>query len=179
MSEPFSRIRRILVCGIALAGSAWMLRSPLAQALVTRGDDYLYAGNRYQAFVHYRRSFALDPDSELAVDRIAFVAALQTASAGIASGVGSATAYLHRHPRSSKILADRGLCNLKLHRFDAAFRDFYRAAVLTGDPQTYTFAGWAAKRAGHPVLASRMWRRALAVAPEYRPALLALRKRTQ
>lgn len=176
MSEPFNRIRRIAIAGAALAVSAWILRSPVAQALVTRGDDYLYAGNRYQAFVHYRRSFLLDPDSETAADRIAFVSALQHSKGDIASGVRSTTAYLRRHPSSSKILADRGLCNLKLRRFEAAFRDFRDAAVLNNDPQTYTFAGWAARRAGDSVSALRMWHSALLIAPGYRPALSALRE---
>lgn len=179
MTEPLTRLRRIVVAGTALAMSAWLLRSPIAEALITRGDDYLYAGNRYQAFTHYRRSFAIDPDSELAVDRITFVAALQSSPGSIASGLGSANAYLRRHPRSSKILADRGLCNLKLHRFEEAYRDFYGSAALSGDPQTFTFAGWAAKRAGRTMLASHMWRRALRAAPGYRPALLALRERSQ
>lgn len=176
MSEPFTRVRRIVLAGISLAVSAWLLRSPVAQALVTRGDDYLYAGNRYQAFVHYRRSFALDPDSEIAADRIAFVAALQSTRTGITNGTGAATSYLNRHPGSATILADRGLCYLKLHRFDAAYRDFYRAGVLKGDPQSFTFAGWAALRSGNPGLASHMWRIALQRSPNYQPALAALRK---
>ncbi|HET7813419.1 MAG TPA: hypothetical protein VFL13_03520 [Candidatus Baltobacteraceae bacterium] len=176
MNEPFSRARRIVVAGISLALSAWLLRSPVAQALVSRGDDYLYAGNRYQALVHYRRSFALDPDSEIAADRIVFVAALQRSRAEIASGIAAATRYLQRHPRSAELLADRGLCYLKLRAFDAAYLDFYGAAALQRKPQAYTFAGWAALRSGHPALAKHMWQNALHVSHDYRPALSALER---
>lgn len=176
MSAPFTRVRRIFLAGVSLALSAWMLRSPVAQALITRGDDYLYAGNRYQAVMHYRRSVLFDPDSEVAADRIAFVSALERTHSNIGAGIDAATSYLRRHPNSALLLADRALCNLKLRRFEPAFRDFYRAAALDRNAQTYTFAGWAARRAGHRTLAAQMWRKALSLSPRYMPALTALRE---
>lgn len=173
MSEPFSAPRRAALAAAALALSAALLRGPLASALVLRGDDYLYAGDRAAAMVRYARALMLAPDFELAADRYAFVALLVRTPQSLSAGARVASRVLRLHP-SATLYHDRALCFLAMRQYGAAYDDFTRAAALNPTPQSVTFAGWAALRIGRRRAALALWRQAAARWPRFTPARLAL-----
>jgi hypothetical protein len=69
----FTRIRRFALALTSIAIASVVFRSQLAEALVVRGDDFMYRGCRQSALKHYSRAVALDPDLSTAVDRYVFV----------------------------------------------------------------------------------------------------------
>lgn len=159
---------------MALLCAGVLFRSQVADALVIRGDDYLYRGGRVQALVRYNRALLVDPDSEVAADRYVFLSLQRQTSASLAAALAVASRYLHRHPHDAPLLRDRALCYLHLRKYEAAERDFADAARASGAPDAYVFAGWAAQHAGRQRDASVLWHQALRIRPQYRPAALAL-----
>lgn len=174
MSGEFSRARRFAVAFLALLCAAAIFKGQIASALVIRGDDYLYRGDRAHALERYRRAMSLAPAFSVAADRFVFVMMQQHTRDSLNQAIAVATGYLHAHPHDSDLLTDRALCYLHLRRYAFAQRDFERAAHEAHAPSDYVFAGWAAQRAGHARIARALWRRALLVRPGYRPAIIAL-----
>lgn len=160
----------------ALLCAAALFRTQVADALVIRGDDYLYRGDRAQALVRYGRALAIAPDSEIAADRYVFLSLQRQAPASLAGAVTVASRYLGRHPHDAPLLNDRALCYLHMHRYESAERDFRSAARASHLPEEYVFAGWAAEHAGSRRDAAALWREALRIRPRYQPAALALRE---
>jgi len=167
---------RIFLAILSLAIGLLLFRTQLADALVVRGDDMLVQNTYDEAARHYTRALRLDPGSIVAIDRLAFVALQQKRPEAFRYVTDIATRYLKVHPADPTVLFDRALCYLKQKKYRSAYVDFYRAAQLTGDPQQYTFAGWAARRAGKLDRAAASWRQALRLRHDYRPAAVALSK---
>lgn len=171
---PFSRGRRFAVAAVALFVAAGLLHTQIAEALTVRGDEYLYRARPADALERYKRALALAPDLESAADRFVFVSMEQHSDAALRSGISVANRYLARHPEDALLLSDRGLCSLIGKRFGAAQRDFEKAARITGNPQTFLFAGWAAWHGGRAADARALWRSALKIDPHNAAALKAL-----
>jgi tetratricopeptide (TPR) repeat protein len=174
MRNELSRTRRLLVAFVALVASGVLFRPQVADALIVRGDDYIYRGDANAALERYRRALALWPVSETAADRYVFLEMQRNTPEALRSGVQIATRYLARRPHSSVVLFDRALCFLRAKRYALAQRDFVRAADASGSAQALVFAGWAAEHRGDRPAARRLWLRALRAQPRYKPALVAL-----
>lgn len=176
MSNAFSRARRFALAGTALLLAGALFRAQVAQALVIRGDDYLYRGDSRAALVRYRRAIALSPLSQTAVDRYVFVNMERHTSGALDVAIAAANRYLESRPHDAMLLSDRALCYLSEHQYRAAERDFEAAAKAARAPADYVFAGWAARRDGHKQHARLLWQAALRITPRYVPALAALRR---
>lgn len=176
MTPEFSRGRRFAVAAVALICAVAVFRSQVADALVIRGDDYLYRGDRTQALVRYNRALAVAPDSEVAADRYVFLSLQRQTRASLGAALGVANRYLYRNPHDAPLLNDRALCYLHMREYGPAERDFERAARAAGSPEEYVFAGWAAEHAGRKRDAVALWHEALRIRPRYRSAVLALRE---
>lgn len=147
MNRPFSRPRRFAVAIAALLLATMIFRSQIAEALVIRGDDYVYRGDRVQALERYRRAMAVAPFSETAVDRYVFISMQLQTRRSIAAALRIASAYLAGHPNDTAVLTDRALCFLHLRRYRLASADFERAAAVTHSGK-YTLFAQLARRAG-------------------------------
>lgn len=111
-----SPLRRLALATFALAISALAFRSPLAAAIVTRGDDAWQAGDLGAAVRSYRKALFIDPDSVVAADRLAFQLALHHDAPAAEEAIAVAGRALTRHPGDRGLLADRALAELQLHR---------------------------------------------------------------
>lgn len=140
MKTPFSRTRRFAVAIIALLLASLLFRSQVAQALVIRGDDFMYRGDPVQAVERYRRALAVAPSSETAADRYVFVSMQIQTRESMSRALGMATRYLTMYPDDSTMLADRALCYLHLHRYARAAADFKRAAAASHSARLANFA---------------------------------------
>lgn len=165
---------RALLAAFGLSLSALLFHGEIGQALISRGDDMLVRNAYRSAAASYWRALWLDPGSGTAIDRLAFIALQQRSPRTLRDVAALASGYLGTHPADKTVLFDRGLCYLKLRDYRHAYRDFLGSAQLSGDPQQYAFAGWAARRAGSVHKAVSAWRRALLMKQGYRPALVAL-----
>ena len=177
MNTPFSRMRRFAIAASALLLAACLFRSQIAQALVLRGDDYLYQGRVPEAQERYERALTFDSGLEVAADRFVFVSMERHTRTSLERGIRAATKFLRAQPNDVSLLADRGLCYLVARKYMAARQDFVRAAAISGSASDFVFAGWAARRAGDRVGARRLWRRALEEDPRNRSARIALAER--
>ena len=176
MSAQFSRKRRFALAATALAISVVLFRPILAQALVVRGDDYLYASNVPAAMEHYGRALLFDGRSEEAADRYIFAAILAHRRRTLDDGIAVADTFLSGNPGSVPVLEDRALCRLRLKDYRGAYRDFAYLAGRADPARNFAFAGWAAWYSGRRVLAKQMWRRSLQRDPAFLPARAALRR---
>lgn len=174
MTQQVPRARRFLVAFLAIACAGVLFRAQVADALVIRGDDYLYRGDPVDALERYRRALSLMPSLQVAADRYVFVSMEEHTAPALRRATDLAGSYLRSHPSDAVLLADRALCYLHLHRYVLAQRDFEKAAQVSRAPGNYVFAGWAALRAGRTPQAKALWRRALRLHAGYRPALIAL-----
>lgn len=145
MSPPFSRPRRLLIAFVALIGSGVLFRAQVADALVIRGDDYVYRGDRAQALERYRRAMVIAPSSGTAVDRYVFVSMQTQTPAAVASAIAVASGYLRRHPDDIAVRTDRALCYLHAHRYAAASADFLAAARVAHSSRYALYARMAAR----------------------------------
>lgn len=148
-----------------------LLRGQISSALVVRGDDYDVRGQMQDATRMYKRAIAFDSSNEIAVDRLCFKEAITHRPALVTDAIENATRYLQWHPRSVSIRADRALANEIAKRYSDAERDFEAAAQDDHQARTYTFAGFAALRAGHRNHAAALFSRAEAIDPAFVPAL--------
>lgn len=162
--------RRGLIAALALVISAVILRPQLSNALVIRGDDLAYGGQALKARRMYVRAIVLDPENATAVDRLAFAEIISHRSREVRDAINGTSAYLDRHRSDAIILADRALGFQVLHDYRSAQRDFQLAGRLTRNPQTLTFAGFAALHARDGVDARKSFRAALIIDPSYVPA---------
>ncbi|MDQ2680524.1 MAG: hypothetical protein M3Y21_05815 [Candidatus Eremiobacteraeota bacterium] len=166
--------RRLLLASIGVALSTMLFRAQLADALVNRGDDLLFRNQLGAARLYYGRAMQIDPSSAVAVDRFAFFGMEQRTARAIAESVEAASWFLAKHPDNSDVLLDRALCYQLRRQYALAAQDFADAAKKSHDARYYTFAGWAALRAGRPQAARQLWRAALQVRPAFEPARHAL-----
>ena len=171
--RPFSVARRIVLCVTAIALSAGFFRGAISESLVVRGDTDLYRSNLRAAWAHYRRALYFDPSSAQAADRLLFVSGMSHDKKRIVAAL-RATSEAFGGSGSAKLYADRALCWLVLRRYQAAYRDFRRAAMIDRSALSFTFAGIAARRIHQLADARLLFRLALRKEPAYRPALVAL-----
>jgi tetratricopeptide (TPR) repeat protein len=135
MMKSFTRIRRFAVALTGIAIATGVFRSQVAEALVVRGDDFMYRGNRLSALKHYARAVEIDSDLSVAVDRYVFVSMEQHTAAALRSAISTANAFLSRHPTDATVRADRALCYLTLRQYAAAMQDFEIAAHFSRSSQ--------------------------------------------
>ncbi len=166
--------RRLALSVFALMISALLLRGQLSSAIVLRGDQEAYVGHDARANALYLRALYVDPHNAVAVDRFAFGSLSGHRPAFMRRGIVVASQYLSRTPRDTTVLMDRALLEEALDRFADAERDFSRVASLRGSAQAYTFAGFAALRAGDRRGAVAYWHGAAKIDASYAPARMAL-----
>lgn len=167
-------IRRFCTALAAVAASCVLFRAQIAEALVVRGDEYLYANHPQAALERYRRASIADPDFEPAADRYVFVSLEMHTRSSLREGMRVATEYLAHNPDDPALLADRALCLLRAGRYRSARADFERSARFAPAPQTLIFAGWVALRSGDKRAARAFWNRALLEDPRSSAARVAL-----
>jgi tetratricopeptide (TPR) repeat protein len=168
--------RRTTVALVAVALSAAIVRPQLADALVVRGDEYLYRAQPSRALGYYARALAIDAGDGAAADRFAFVAMMLHDRAAIAEALRVTSAYLQLHPGDTTVRLDRAMAFRADGNASGALADFSLAGAQTGDARALTFAGYAAKVLGKQSLARRLWSSALAVNHNFTPAARALER---
>lgn len=168
--------RKAAIVTVALTAAAILLRPQMSSALVMRGDELAYRGDRSRALVMYARAIAFDRDNGSAADRYAFQGAISHDAVMVERAVRVASAYLKRHPEDPTILADRALCYAILRDDVRAERDFAQAGGWTHDARSLTFAGFVALRAGRRARARAHFTTALHFDATYAPALRGLER---
>jgi tetratricopeptide (TPR) repeat protein len=171
-----SPLRRTLLALVGVGISAGLLRPQLSDALVVRGDEFLYRAQPAGALRYYRRAILVDGDDGAAADRLAFVATMVRDPNALAGAVRATTVYLHAHPDDDLVRMDRAMAYRAIGDARAAMDDFAIVGAHTGDPRALTFAGYAARRLGRRSLARRFWHAALTLHPGFPPALRALER---
>lgn len=128
-------VRRLSCAALALTASAVVFRAPLAEAIVTRGDDAWRSGAPAEAIRFYRRALAIDPASSVAADRLAFQLAIRHDRADAQAARELADRVLRLRPADPALLADRAFAELELRRWGDAQRDFAQAGKVAHDPR--------------------------------------------
>ncbi len=162
--------RRLAIAFAALALSALLFRTPVAQGLVTRGDDLYRAGDVSGAVGAYERALWLDPESAVAADRLAFLLLLRRAPGDAARAFAVADHALRSHSSDPALLADRGFSAARAARWRIAERDFAGAAIAAHDPRYAHLAARMAMRSGERERVRDDLRTALALDATYQPA---------
>lgn len=170
-------LRRTAVALVGITVAAYVLRPQMSDALVVRGDEFLYRADSRRALQYYRRALLLDADDGAAVDRYAFVATMSRDRHVNDAVLRETSAYLQRHPDDAIVRMDRAMAYRAAGVAPAALADFALVGARTGDPRAYVFAGYAARRSGDMRLARRLWRAALALQPGFIAARRALARR--
>ncbi len=166
--------RRLALSALALMVSALLLRGQISSAIVLRGDQEAYVGHDAHANALYLRALYVDPHNAVAVDRFAFGTLSGHRPRMMRRGIRVASRYLIQTPRDATVLMDRALLEEALGHFADAERDFGRVALLRASAQAYTFAGFAALRAGDRKGAVAYWHGAARIDASYVPARVAL-----
>ena len=167
--------RAWLVIAISLAISAVLFRPFVADALVSRGDEFLRAGDLRAARVYYARAVRVDPDSEAAAERFTFVGFRIGGAERLRALLAFADAYVGRHPSSWSVRLDRAFALLAAGMDQPAAREFLRLGDERADFRYFGLAAHAALRAGRPQLARYAFARALALNRRYATASRVLR----
>jgi tetratricopeptide (TPR) repeat protein len=163
--------RRFAIAAIAIAIAAWMLRGQMADALVTRGDEWLYRAMPRRALQYYRRAVWLDAGDAAAVDRFAFASALLHDKRAAETSIAFSTAYMARHPRDTVVRMDRAMAERAIGSTKRALADFAAVGLQTHDARAFVFAGHAARMLGEVAYARNLLHAALALQP-FMPAAL-------
>ena len=166
--------RRIALAIAAVAVSGILLRGQMAQALVVRGDEFLYRSDSKSALRYYRRALRFDATNGVALDRLLFVATVLRDRAGMRGGVERAARYLERRPDDDVIRMDRAMACRALGEDSIAWADFEIVGYRMRDARALTLAGFAARAIAREAAARRLWHAALALAPEMPAASHAL-----
>lgn len=158
-------LRRIFVAAAAVAASAILLRAQIADALVVRGDEFLYRSNSAAALRYYSRALHFDAGSATALDRLLFVAVYLRDRVATHDAVLRAAGYLSRRPDDDVIRMDRAMACRALGENQDARDDFAVAGYRSRDARALALAGFAAKAMGRHGAAYRLWRAAAVLAP--------------
>jgi tetratricopeptide (TPR) repeat protein len=172
-----SALRRVMLAVAGAGLSAVILRPQIADALVVRGDEFLYRAQPARALPYYRRALNLDGDDAAAVDRFAFVSMMLRDPAAIDETIRDTSAYLNRHPDDTIVRMDRAMAYRRAGISRGELADFAFVGARTMDPRALTFAGFAADGLGRRSLARRFWRAAIAAQPGFPSAIRALERR--
>ena len=157
--------RRFALASTGLAISAALLRGQLADALVTRGDEFLYRARPTEALKYYVRALTVDSTDAIAIDRLLFVSQLVRSREGTESGIRLATHYLRAHPEDDVLRMDRAMALRADGRHADALADFERVGKSVRDGRALTFAGFEADALGWRKDAVSLWRAAEKQAP--------------
>ncbi len=163
-------VRRFAGSALAIVISAGLFRAQISNALVTRGDDFLQAGNSAHAMAFYDRALLFDQTSPIAAERVTFVGMLTKTPAALRRGLAVATAELAAHPEDMKVRNDRGVINERLGRYREAYADFAALARRTNDAHYYEFAAQCAKKSGDRRTAAVLFARVIAIDPHFNAA---------
>lgn len=163
--------RRFLLGAFGIIVAAWLMRAQIADALVLRGDEWLYRAHPATSLVYYRRAAWIDPGDGVAVDRFAFVAITLRNRRVLSDAIALATWYLHTYPTDSIVRMDRAMAYRSIGRTRDALNDFAIVGARARDPRALTFAGYAARQLGATARARELWRTALALQPNFPAAL--------
>lgn len=167
--------RAWLIIAVSLAISAVLFRPFVADALVSRGDEFLRAGDLGAASIYYARAVRADPDSEPAAERFTFVG-FRLGGAELRAVLTFADAYLSRHPSASSVRLDRAFALRAAGMERTAAREFLVLGHERRDFRYFGLAAHAAMLAGRPDLARYAFARALALNPRYAIASQALKQ---
>lgn len=168
--------RRLVLTAVAIAIAGVIVRGQLADALVVRGDEFLYRARPSTALRYYRRALWFDARSGIAVDRFLFVALTTRTADALHAGIAIASNYLTRNPRDDVVLMDRAMAYRAVGRPELALADFESVGERRKDSRALTFAGFAAQAVGQTARARVLWKAALSVAPGFPPAKRALER---
>lgn len=169
---PASRRLGLALCGIVV--SACLLRAPVADALVVRGDGCLYRSRPVAALRYYRRAIWIDANDGSAVDRFVFVAMTLRDRVALRAGIAFASRYLTRNRDDAVVRMDRAMAYRIVGQPARALGDFAIVGRSAKDPRAYAFAGFAANAVGRRNLARGFWRAAIAIEPRFPVARHAL-----
>lgn len=158
--------RRFALAAIALGIAAWVVRGQVADALVTRGDEWLYRAMPGRALQYYRRAVWLDAGDAAAVDRFAFAAALLRDGRESEESIAFSTAYIARHPGDAVVRMDRAMAERAIGQTRRALADFAAVGMEKHDPRALVFAGHAARMLGERSYARDLLIAALALQPD-------------
>lgn len=162
---PLWRRCSYALVGIGVAG--WILRGHMAEALVARGDEFLYRSNPRQALHYYRRAVQANSNDAVALDRYLFDATALHDRPAIGDAIAFANRYLPNHPHDDAIEMDRAMGLRIVGRLAASMDDFARVGLDAKDARALVFAGLQARALGRPANARRFWKRALALDPRF------------
>ena len=162
--------RRVALAFGALVLTGALLRGPLSDALVSRGDEFLRGGDPRIGRVYYLRALFLNPDSAAAVDRLAFGDLELRTPASLREATTVSAGFLSRHPDEWSVRLDRALALHAERRDAAAALEFMRIAEQRRAFPYFGLAGHAALRAGDKTMARRAFAEALRIQPGYAAA---------
>ncbi len=169
------RSRRVACAVVSIAVAAVLFRAPMAEALVTRGDDALRSGDVRSAMRAYERANRIDPHATIAADRLAFFLAMRHDRASALRAIAISSDALAANGSDAALIADRGFAEMQLHAWAAAEHDFAIAGSVAHDARYDHFAARLALRRGDRHTARADARRAIASDPAFAPAYALLR----
>jgi tetratricopeptide (TPR) repeat protein len=169
-----SRIRAIVVGAVAAAIALALLRGPIAESLVVRGDTFLYRTQPSRAITYYRRAVSIDSGDGTAVDRFAFVALTERDRVAMRTALEVCSRFLGRNPNDWTIRFDRALLFHAAGNARRAEADFAMVGRAEHDARALAFAGFAARASGREHAARAYWRTALSLSPKFAAARHAL-----
>lgn len=170
-----SGFRAWVTVGVALAISAALFRPFVADALVSRGDEFLHSADLATARIYYLRAVRIDPRSETAAERLTFVGFRLGDPQTLRASIAFADAYVMKHPASRNVRYDRAFALWASGQDARAATEFLRLGRERRDFRLFGLAAHAALRSGRPRLARYAFARALAINPQYVAASRALR----
>lgn len=160
-------LRRLVLATSGIALATAVLRGSIADALVVRGDEFLYKGTAVRALQYYRRALWFDRRDGTAVDRLAFVATMSGNGSSLRGAIRVASEYLALDPGDDRVRMDRAMAYRRLGENERALFDFATVGRRTKDARALTFAGFAAADAGELQCARAFWKAALLLAPGF------------
>ena len=129
-------LRRTALALLGIATAACILRPQISDALVVRGDEFLYRADPARALVYYRRARAVDGDDGAAADRFAFVATMMRDARVNAEALRETSAYLQRHPDDAVVRMDRAMASAPRDScVERSVIDFSLVGARTNDPR--------------------------------------------
>ena len=162
--------RRVGLIMIALVLSSVLLRSQLASALVTRGDDLVFWGNERAALAKYEIAVRIDPSSAAAADRFAFTAIRMHQPALLRRAVRFIDIALAPRASDPMLGLDRALCLHALGSYAEAAAAFSAVGVRTRDARALMFAALDLERIHRGAEARSLLKSAVALDPGFMPA---------
>lgn len=167
-------VRRAILVACACVLSVPLLRAPLGEALLARGDGALTLGKQRTAWRFYERAEAID-GSRTPLQRILTLALLSNNPTIVRNALG-VVGTLKPSKRVASLIFDRALLEWRNHQPVAAERDSRISWLLKRSIEPLLFAGILARRRGAIGTALEDFRRAHKWAPSDPRPLYQLRR---